>query len=214
MAAAAARGVGVDTDSSLNYVLGVTNFVVAAEVAYLALAVGGRALIQWRRTGASGIVVRLSTGWERIAAGVLGLGVVAVGAASAVGGGGAGAVRGAIGGGLVAVGILSTLWAQLSMRESWRVGVDHSERTRLVVEGPFRLVRNPIYSSMLAFFAGVAVLLPGFLSAVAAVAMLTGLEIQVRLVEEPFLAGLHGAEYERWARRTGRFLPCLGLRHV
>jgi protein-S-isoprenylcysteine O-methyltransferase Ste14 len=206
--------VGVDTDSSLNYVLGVTNFVVAAEVAYLALAVGGRALIQWRRTGASGIVVRLSTGWERIAAGVLGLGVVAVGAASAVGGGGAGAVRGAIGGGLVAVGILSTLWAQLSMRESWRVGVDHSERTRLVVEGPFRLVRNPIYSSMLAFFAGVAVLLPGFLSAVAAVAMLTGLEIQVRLVEEPFLAGLHGAEYERWARRTGRFLPCLGLRHV
>ena len=51
---------------------------------------------------------------------------------------------------LMLVGILSTLWAQLAMGDSWRSGVDVGERTRLVTSGPFAWVRNPIFTSMLA----------------------------------------------------------------
>jgi protein-S-isoprenylcysteine O-methyltransferase Ste14 len=45
-------------------------------------------------------------------------------------------------------------------------------------------------------------------------ACLLSLEVQTRLVEEPFLAGRHGAAYLEYARAVGRFLPRIGrLRH-
>ena len=42
------------------------------------------------------------------------------------------------------VGIGATLAAQLSMGDSWRIGVDEHERTELVTRGAFTLARNPI----------------------------------------------------------------------
>lgn len=35
-------------------------------------------------------------------------------------------------------------------------------------------------------------------------------QIQVRRVEEPYLARVHGVAYETYAGRTGRFLPGIG----
>jgi protein-S-isoprenylcysteine O-methyltransferase Ste14 len=42
------------------------------------------------------------------------------------------------------------------------------------------------------------------------VAFVIGLQIQVRLVEEPYLLRVHGDAYRRYAERTGRFVPWLG----
>jgi protein-S-isoprenylcysteine O-methyltransferase Ste14 len=42
------------------------------------------------------------------------------------------------------------------------------------------------------------------------VAFLAGLEIQVRLVEEPYLIRVHGDAYRTYAARTGRFVPGVG----
>jgi hypothetical protein len=39
---------------------------------------------------------------------------------------------------------------------------------------------------------------------------LIGIEIQVRLVEEPYLHGVHGAAYTDYASGVGRFLPGIG----
>ncbi len=41
-------------------------------------------------------------------------------------------------------------------------------------------------------------------------AFLIALEIQVRLVEEPYLQRVHGEAYRRYAARTGRFMPWIG----
>ena len=49
---------------------------------------------------------------------------------------------------LFAAGLAATLAAQFAMGESWRIGVDESERTDLVVTGPFSLARNPIFAAM------------------------------------------------------------------
>ena len=40
--------------------------------------------------------------------------------------------------------------------------------------------------------------------------LVTALEIQVRVVEEPYLARTHGDAYRSYAERTGRFVPGLG----
>ena len=47
------------------------------------------------------------------------------------------------------------------------------------------------------------------------VALLVACQVQVRLVEEPYLLSMHQFSYRSYARRSGRFLPLLGrLRHT
>src|SRR5438309_271431 len=47
---------------------------------------------------------------------------------------------------LAVCGLAATLYTQLDMGESWRVGVDTSETTTLVRTGAFSLIRNPIFA--------------------------------------------------------------------
>ncbi len=65
---------------------------------------------------------------------------------------------------LAVLGIVLTVWAQLDMGDSWRVGVDESEMTPLVHSGMFGRVRNPIYTAMLTFDLGIALLTPNFVT--------------------------------------------------
>ncbi|GAA4900191.1 methyltransferase family protein [Streptomonospora salina] len=100
--------------------------------------------------------------------------------------------------------------AQGSMRSSWRVGVDSGEHTDLVTDGPFRLVRNAIFSIVAAVFAGMLLLVPNPVAALGLVLAVAAVQIQVRLVEEPYLLDTHGGAYRDYAARTGRFVPLVG----
>ena len=57
---------------------------------------------------------------------------------------------------------------------------------------------------------GLALLVPNGPTVAGAVLAVLTIEAQVRLVEEPNLVAVHGDAYQRWAARTGRFLPGLG----
>ena len=189
---------------------------------FLLLAFGLRSWLHWRRTGSTGFV-GISGGvgsaeWSGGALFVVAL--VAGGAAPALQALGivmpmpafdVPAAR-AAGVALYVVGVAGTLWAQLAMGASWRIGVDETARTELVGAGPFRWVRNPIYSAMTAATLGLALCVPNVVSALALVALVVALEIQVRLVEEPYLARVHGDGYRRYVATTGRFVPGVGRR--
>jgi protein-S-isoprenylcysteine O-methyltransferase Ste14 len=114
---------------------------------------------------------------------------------------------------LAVAGIALTFSAQLAMGDSWRVGVDPEERTELVTDGPFRLVRNPIYSAMLPTVLGLVLMVPSALALAAIVTLFVGLELQVRMVEEPYLLRVHADTYAVYASRVGRFVPGLGFMH-
>jgi protein-S-isoprenylcysteine O-methyltransferase Ste14 len=184
------------------------------------VAVVGRVLLHLRRTGSTGLRgvsgARGSPEW---------LGGMAFLAAIGLGVGGplldlAGWIdpREAIDGpaahvtGLVlyTLGLAGLLWSQLTMGASWRIGVDESERTALVTAGPFRVVRNPIFTTMAFMWTGLALLVPNLLTLASVVLLVIALELQTRLVEEPYLTRIHGDEYLRWASRAGRFFPGLG----
>jgi protein-S-isoprenylcysteine O-methyltransferase Ste14 len=100
--------------------------------------------------------------------------------------------------------------AQLQMAESWRIGVDPDERTELVRSGLYAYVRNPIYAGMAAYAIAHVGLTPSPAAVVAALSMVTGVELQVRLVEEPYLHRVHGTAYRTWTHTSGRFVPRLG----
>ena len=85
------------------------------------------------------------------------------------------------------------------------IGIEHE----LVRRGPYRLVRHPIYTSMLCVLWGI-----GFMAAspllfvVATVVFLVGTEIRVR-IEDRLLAARFGEQFERYRRSTGAYLPLL-----
>ena len=111
------------------------------------------------------------------------------------------------------VGIGLTVWAQLAMGDSWRIGVDSEETTELVHSGIFGLVRNPIYAAMLVFEFGIALLATNLVTTAGLLLVLAALELQVRHVEEPYLLAKHGAHYRDYTARVGRFVPGFGLIH-
>ena len=179
-----------------------------------------RAAIQWRRTGATGIKVFSSSasGWERTAAHALVVGLAAAGIAplSTLLGWSGGRLLFAvdpvhwIGAACAAVGIGGVFASQLAMGDSWRVGLDESEATALVTQSIFAWVRNPIYTFMLLSCAGLVAMTPNVLALLALAATVTGVEIQVRMVEEPHLDKTHGRTWRSYAHRVGRFVPAVG----
>lgn len=106
-------------------------------------------------------------------------------------------------------GVVATFLAQLAMGTSWRIGVDETERTELVTTGASGLVRNPIFTAMAATGLGLTLMVPNVVALLGLVTLAGALELQVRVVEEPYLLAAH-PEYAGYAAGTGRFLPGLG----
>jgi protein-S-isoprenylcysteine O-methyltransferase Ste14 len=109
------------------------------------------------------------------------------------------------------IGIAATVYAQLEMGDSWRIGVDEQETTTLVHTGVFGRVRNPIYTAMFTFGLGIALVTPNLVACVGFVLLVSTIELQVRRVEEPHLLRTHGAAYRAYTASVGRFIPRIGL---
>jgi len=197
----------------------VPGIAIGLYVAFLSVAFGWRTWLQYRRTkdhGLRGFSSRAgSTEWIGVL--FLIVGVTLAGAAplaELVGLVGesrwAGSWFSRTGIVLVLLGFTRTIVAQLQMGDAWRIGVDRHETTQLVMAGLFGHVRNPIFSGMLLATAGLLLMVPNVLSAVALGSSFLGIEIQVRCVEEPYLTRAHGNRYLLYARKVGRFFPRIG----
>jgi len=112
---------------------------------------------------------------------------------------------------LALLGIAGTVYAQVDMGDSWRIGVDPGERTALVRSGVFGRVRNPIFTFMLVFAFGIALVIPNIVALAGFLLLLASIEMQVRGVEEPYLAVVHGDSYRHYTAAVGRFVPGVGL---
>ena len=189
---------------------------------FAALGFGWRSWEQRRRTGSTGF--RGVSGRLGSAEWFAGVGFVA-----AIGGRGprvdtATARRGGAGGrvlhapwiqitGIVVaiVGIFATVYAQLDMGDSWRIGVDPGETTTLVRTGVFGWVRNPIFTAMITFGFGIALVTPNLVAIAGFLLLVATIELQVRIVEEPYLLTVHGDAYRDYLANIGRFVPGVGV---
>ncbi len=193
---------------------------LALLVLYASLAFGGRALVQLGRTGSTGFKGVSgrpgSPGWLGGVLFVVAVGLLLAAPMLDLTGslepfaaldGPAGHALGLV---LYAFGLAGTLVAQGAMGSSWRVGVDASERTDLVTEGPFAVVRNPIFAAMIPTVLGIALLVPNIAAVAGFFSLVAAVELQVRLVEEPYLRRTHRDGYAAYASRVGRFVPGVG----
>jgi protein-S-isoprenylcysteine O-methyltransferase Ste14 len=78
---------------------------------------------------------------------------------------------------------------------------------RLVLRGPYRFVRNPMYLGAAAALAGAALFYGSTALAAYAAAFLLVMHAFVVLYEEPTLRATFGEDYDRYCRAVGRWWP-------
>jgi len=109
---------------------------------------------------------------------------------------------------LTFAGVAFALWARISLGAYWSGRVTLKEEHRLIRSGPYKFVRNPIYTGMLLAMVGSAIV-AGEWRGVLAVALLYGALSAKALREEGLLLAEFKSEYEEYRHSTGFLLPRL-----
>lgn len=106
------------------------------------------------------------------------------------------------------ISLLAMIWifiAQLQMRQSWRIGIDYSEKNELITHGLFSISRNPIFLGILISYIGFFLLMPNTLSFGVGFVSFVSISIQIRL-EESYLSENNGREYLGYKAKVRRWL--------
>jgi protein-S-isoprenylcysteine O-methyltransferase Ste14 len=110
---------------------------------------------------------------------------------------------------IVAVTALAaTMICWKRMGKSWRMGIDPNEKTQLIVTGPYAYVRHPIYALQSLLLIASFVAVPSVLMFMVMLIGMILLQWEARR-EEKYLVRVHGAQYEDYLGRSGRFIPKL-----
>jgi len=106
---------------------------------------------------------------------------------------------------LSTVGLLVGIAGEVALGESFRLALPRGE-TRLVTTGIYRHIRNPCALGVDLFALGTFLIAPSLLVLLPVVLNVIGYYLKVQ-AEEVYLLRTHGAEYEAYCARTGRYLP-------
>ena len=103
---------------------------------------------------------------------------------------------------LVAVGAYLTVWASIMLLRNRTALLSTHSAARLVIYGPFRYTRNPIYLGYTLLTIGGGIYLDNGWIVVAALAAAVATHLYVIRKEEMHLLARFGYEFERYCRRT------------
>lgn len=107
---------------------------------------------------------------------------------------------------LVVASTLFTFWCWHLMGRSWRIGIDPSEKTQLIVTGPYKYVLHPIYGLSMVLSIATFFVLPSFIMLIIISIHVMMLHLEARR-EEKYLLSIHGECYRQYQQSVGRFLP-------
>lgn len=110
----------------------------------------------------------------------------------------------------VAVGSVWFVSAAIrTLGKQWSLGARLIEGHNLITEGPYRLVRNPIYTGMFGLLLATGLAVGHWVGLLIAIVVYAiGTVIRVRS-EEKLLRGEFGAEFDSYARRVPALIPFL-----
>jgi protein-S-isoprenylcysteine O-methyltransferase Ste14 len=114
--------------------------------------------------------------------------------------------RYALGSAAVVLGLGLTVWSTGVFRRRKTAVEPWKPSTALVVEGPYRFSRNPIYVGFALAYVGLATVLASWVALAFLAACLLIIERGVIAREERYLAQKFGADYIAYQRRVRRWL--------
>jgi protein-S-isoprenylcysteine O-methyltransferase len=108
---------------------------------------------------------------------------------------------------LLLAGLALRMWAVRTLREFFTVDVAIQEGHQLVRTGPYRLLRHPAYTGVLASFAGLGLCSGSWISAVIIFVPICGAFLYRIAVEERALRAAFPEAYPAYAAATARLVP-------
>lgn len=106
---------------------------------------------------------------------------------------------------LMAAGTAAFIAAFLTLKNSWRAGIDEDQRTELVTGGVYHLSRNPAFLGFDLLYLGSALALGNAALFLAAVLVMAMIHLQI-LEEEKHLEKMFGAPYLAYRETVRRYL--------
>ncbi|GAB2190037.1 methyltransferase family protein [Sessilibacter sp. MAH2] len=107
--------------------------------------------------------------------------------------------------GIMLVALVWVVTAQSQMGASWRIGIDHDQKTEFVQRGLFKYSRNPIFVGVIFMSLGYLLVLPNSITFAILVLNIALIQIQVAM-EEDYLTRQHKQEYREYCQQVRRWL--------
>jgi protein-S-isoprenylcysteine O-methyltransferase Ste14 len=104
------------------------------------------------------------------------------------------------------LGLLFAVWARLTLGSNWSGTITIKTNHQLIRRGPYRWIRHPIYTGMLAALLAVAIT-QGLLSGAVGFALVFFALYRKARREELFLSQEFGEAFAEHRQHTGMFLP-------
>ena len=107
--------------------------------------------------------------------------------------------------GIMLVALVWVVTAQSQMGASWRIGIDHEQKTEFVQRGLFKYSRNPIFVGVIIMAFGYFLLLPNPITLTILVLDIALIQVQVAM-EEEHLTQQHQRQYTEYCQQVRRWL--------
>jgi protein-S-isoprenylcysteine O-methyltransferase Ste14 len=105
-------------------------------------------------------------------------------------------------------GLLFAIWARVILGRNWSGVVTLKEGHELIERGPYRVVRHPIYTGILAMFAGTAIAIGYFGGFVGLLLVFVSFWLKLKREEDLMLKHFPD-KYAAYQRRVKRIIPFL-----
>jgi protein-S-isoprenylcysteine O-methyltransferase Ste14 len=109
---------------------------------------------------------------------------------------------------IMAAATLLHVWARVHLGRNWTSEVAIQQGHQLVTSGPYRLVRHPVYTALIALALGTAIVSGRILSLVGAITFAVAYVRKLRL-EEQGLSATFGAQWDEYRRRSWALVPLI-----
>ncbi|GKU24142.1 methyltransferase family protein [Clostridium folliculivorans] len=103
------------------------------------------------------------------------------------------------------LGVVIFITAMTTMRDSWRAGVDNTQKTTIVKRGIYKYSRNPAFLGFDLLYIGIAISFSNIINILFTCFTILIFHLQI-LEEEKFLSILFGQEYLDYKNTASRYI--------
>ncbi|MEO8588162.1 MAG: isoprenylcysteine carboxylmethyltransferase family protein [Flavobacteriales bacterium] len=104
------------------------------------------------------------------------------------------------------LGVALACWSRYLLGRNWSLAVQKKEDHTLIVRGPYKLVRHPIYTGLLLLFFGNAIIVGDYRGLIAVAIVFLAFWFKLKK-EERWLGEVFGDDYVAYTRTTKALLP-------
>lgn len=109
---------------------------------------------------------------------------------------------------LLTLSLAFSVWARIILGKNWSGAIQKVQGQRLITKGPYKYIRNPIYTGIIGGFIGTFITV-GTLASLIGMLIIVVTYILKIIKEEMFLIDTFGDEYLEYKKRTWALIPLI-----